>query len=47
MERQLINTTVVALCASFAVLVAAPLGASAQDAIAAPGQKTIGQPAKE
>ena len=46
MERQLINTTVVALCASFAVLVAAPLGASAQDAIAAPAQKTIGQSGK-
>jgi hypothetical protein len=47
MERQLLNTTVIALCASFVALVAAPLAASAQDAIAAPGQKTIGQPAKD
>jgi hypothetical protein len=31
---------------SLVALVAAPLAASAQDAIAAPAQKTIGQPAK-
>jgi hypothetical protein len=40
------NTPMIALCAAFAALVAAPLGASAQDAIAAPGQKMIGQSAK-
>jgi hypothetical protein len=32
------------LCAGFVALLAAPLAASAQDAIAAPAQKTIGQP---
>jgi hypothetical protein len=37
----------IGICAGFAALVATPLGASAQDAIAAPGQKTIGQPAKD
>jgi hypothetical protein len=42
----MLNTTVIALCAGLAALVAAPLGASAEDAIAAPGQKTIGQPTK-
>jgi hypothetical protein len=46
MERQLLNTTVIGLCAGFAALIAAPLGASAQDAIAAPAQKTIGQSGK-
>ena len=35
------------LMALLPALVVAPLAASAQDAIAAPGQKTIGQPAKE
>ncbi|HEY3621744.1 MAG TPA: hypothetical protein VGL12_05000 [Roseiarcus sp.] len=34
------------LCAGFAALFGGPLTASAQDAIAAPAQKTIGQPAK-
>ena len=38
------NTTMIGLCAGFVALVAAPLAASAQDAIAAPGQKTVGQP---
>ena len=32
------------LCAGFVALLATPLAASAQDAIAAPAQKTIGQP---
>jgi hypothetical protein len=40
----MLNTTVIGLCAGFIALAAAPLAASAQDAIAAPGQKTIGQP---
>jgi hypothetical protein len=40
----MLNTKVIGLCAGFAALVAAPLGALAQDAIAAPGQKTIGLP---
>ncbi len=40
------NTTMIGLCAGLLALVAAPLGAAAQDAIASPGQKTIGQPAK-
>jgi hypothetical protein len=39
----MLNTTVISLCAGFAALVAAPLAASAQDAIAQPGQKAIGQ----
>ncbi len=44
----MLNTTMVSLCAGFVALLAAPLAASAQDAIVAPGQKTIGQsqPAK-
>ena len=42
----MLNTTVIAFWASFAALVAAPLAASAQDAIAAPAQKTIGQSSK-
>jgi hypothetical protein len=42
----MLNTTVIGLCAGFAAFVAAPLAASAQDAIAAPGQKTIGQSSK-
>jgi hypothetical protein len=41
------NTAMIGICAGFAALVATPLGASAQDAIAAPGQKTIGQSAKD
>ena len=40
----MLNTIVAGLCAGLIALVAAPLAASAQDAIAAPGQKTIGQP---
>ncbi len=39
------NTIMIGLCAGLLALVAAPLGAAAQDAIAAPGQKAIGQPA--
>ena len=35
---------VIGLCAGFVALLAAPLAASAEDAIIAPGQKTIGQP---
>jgi hypothetical protein len=42
----MLNTTMIGLCAGLVALVAAPLAASAQDAIAAPGQKTIGAPAK-
>ena len=40
----MLNTSVIGLCAGFVALLAAPLAASAQDAIAAPAQKTIGQP---
>ena len=39
----MLNATATGLCAGLIALVAAPLAASAQDAIAAPGQKTIGQ----
>jgi hypothetical protein len=39
----MLNTTAIGLCVGLIGLVAAPLAASAQDAIAAPGQKTIGQ----
>ncbi len=39
----MMNARMIGLCAGFAALLAAPLAASAQDAIAAPGQKTIGQ----
>jgi hypothetical protein len=39
----MLNNAMIGLCAGFAALVAAPLAASAQDAIAAPGQKTIGK----
>jgi hypothetical protein len=42
----MLTRLVAGLCAGALVLVAAPLAASAQDAIAAPGQKTIGQSAK-
>jgi lactam utilization protein B len=38
---------VVGLCAGLVALIAAPHGAFAQDAIAAPAQKTIGSPAKD
>src|SRR5271163_3436761 len=40
----MLDAKVISLCAGFAALFAAPLAASAQDAIAAPGQKTVGQP---
>ena len=40
----MLNTTGIGLCAGLVALFAAPLAASAQDAIAAPAQKTIGQP---
>jgi hypothetical protein len=40
----MLNTTVIGLCAGVVALFAAPVAALAQDAIAAPGQKTIGQP---
>ncbi|HEX9170399.1 MAG TPA: hypothetical protein VF886_15985, partial [Roseiarcus sp.] len=39
----MLNAKVIGLCAGLVALFAAPLVASAQDAIAAPGQKTIGQ----
>ena len=39
----MLNATATGLCAGLIALVAAPFAASAQDAIAAPGQKTIGQ----
>ena len=49
-RRQLLRSSaksaLLGLCAGFVSLLAAPLAASAQDAIAAPAQKTIGQPAK-
>jgi hypothetical protein len=40
------NTRMIGLCAGFVALLAAPLGALAEDAITAPGQKTIGQPSQ-
>ena len=40
----MLNTTTAGLCAALIALLAAPLAALAQDAISAPGQKTIGQP---
>jgi hypothetical protein len=40
------SNAILGLCAGFVALVGAPLGALAQDAIAAPAQKTIGQPTK-
>ncbi len=42
----MLGNAALGLCAGFVALVAAPLGASAQDAIAAPAQKTVGQPVK-
>jgi hypothetical protein len=42
----MLQNRAISLCAGLIALVAAPLAASAQDAIAAPAQKTIGQPAK-
>ena len=40
------NAKLIGLCAGLAALVAAPLAALAGDAIATPGQKTIGQPSE-
>ena len=40
----MLNASAAGLCAGLIALVAAPIGASAEDAISAPGQKTIGQP---
>ena len=40
----MLNTSVIGLCAGFVALLAGPLAASAQDAIAAPAQKAIGEP---
>jgi hypothetical protein len=37
------NIAMIRICAGLAALIAAPYAASAQDAIAAPGQKTIGR----
>ena len=42
----MMNTTMIGLCAGLVALVAAPHAALAQDAIAAPAQKTIGSTAK-
>src|SRR5271165_5895896 len=42
----MLNNTMVGLCAGLVALVAAPYAALAQDAIAAPAQKTIGASAK-
>jgi hypothetical protein len=46
-QMSMLSDATLGLCAGLVVLVAAPLAASAQDAIAAPAQKTIGQPAKD
>jgi hypothetical protein len=43
----MLNTTMIGLCAGLVALVAAPLAALAQDAIAAPAQKTIGSTTKD
>src|SRR5580704_2693248 len=42
--QSMLNTSVIGLCAGFVAVLATPLAASAQDAIAAPAQKAIGQP---
>jgi hypothetical protein len=42
----MLKAKLIGLCAGLAALVAAPLGALAEDAIAAPGQKTIGKPSQ-
>ena len=42
----MLSNAALGLCAGLLALVAAPLGALAQDAIAAPAQKTIGQSSK-
>jgi hypothetical protein len=43
-QTTMLSNATLGLWAGLVALVAAPLAASAQDAIAAPGQKTIGQP---
>jgi hypothetical protein len=43
-QTTMLSNATLGLCAGFVALVAAPVAASAQDAIAAPAQKTIGQP---
>src|SRR6202789_2692609 len=43
-QTTMLSNATLGLCAGFAALVAASGGALAQDAIAQPGQKTIGQP---
>src|ERR1700689_3157857 len=43
-KQSMLNAKMIGLCAGLVALLAAPLAASAQDAIAQPGQKTIGQP---
>ena len=40
----MLSTTGIGLCAGLLALFAPPLAASAQDAITAPAQKTVGQP---
>ena len=40
----MLNAAAAGLCAGLIALMAAPIAASAEDAISAPGQKTIGQP---
>ena len=42
----MLNNQMIGLCAGAVALIAAPHAALAQDAISAPAQKTIGQPAK-
>jgi hypothetical protein len=42
-QTTMLSNVTLGLCAGLVALVAAQLGAQAQDAIAAPGQKTIGQ----
>src|SRR5271168_3624726 len=43
-ETTMLSNATLGLCAGFVTLLAAPFTASAQDAITAPAQKTIGQP---
>jgi hypothetical protein len=40
----MLNAKVISFCGGLALSLAAPFAASAEDAIAQPGQKTIGQP---
>jgi hypothetical protein len=42
----MLSNATLGLCAGLVALFSAPSGALAQDAISAPAQKTIGQPAK-